>query len=144
MNGLAVVEGMVRRGTDPEWFGALYQNVASKMLECEERMGSYHILRFEEILERPRAAMTEIYRKVRLDLSEVKKVRFQVKGVMTAEGDRVLSGDYDRQVVWYDMEDMESHISPDIDRIQVDRLDPGAREKFLSTAGDMMERLGYV
>lgn len=143
-NGFAVAEGMTRRGTDAEWFGTMFDNIATKMLELDARWENYHLLRFERLLEDPRAAMEEIHAKAGLDFSEVKKVRFQAKEVSTAEGGRKLEGDYDRQVLWYDVADMAKHVSPDIDRIQIERLDPARRERFLSRAGPVMERLGYV
>jgi hypothetical protein len=143
-SGLALCEGYTRRGVPVANIARIYANVAEKMLDYQESLPGFHLVRFEELIADPLGQMRDVYEKARLDISEVSRVRLQVKRVMTEDGEHRLAGGGDRQVVWYEMKDLGSHFSTDVDRIQVQRLDPRTRERFLSIAGNVMERLGYL
>jgi hypothetical protein len=143
-NGLAVCEGQVRRGRTAEKFGIMYKRLVTKMLEDAARLENYHIIRFEDMISDPLRLLDKIYQLAGLSVNELQKVRLQLKPTLDRQGHHGLAGGYDRQVIWYDLDDLDSHFRPEVDDNQISQLAPGDREAFLRIAQVTMERLGYL
>lgn len=143
-NGLAVCEGHVRRGRTAEEFGHMYKRLVTRMLEDAARLEYYHIVRFEDMISDPLRLLDKIYQLAGLSVNELQKVRLQLKPTVDRRGHHGLAGGYDRQVIWYDVDDLHSHFRPEVDENQVSQLAPGDREAFLRIAQVTMEHLGYL
>jgi hypothetical protein len=142
-NGLAVCEGHVRRGRTADEFARMYSQLVTRMVEDAARWEDYHVIRFEDMISHPVSLLHKIYRLAGLDVEKVQKVRLQLKATVDRQGRHGLAGGYDRQVVWYDLDDLASHFRPDVNENQIRQLSPQAREAFLRIAQVSMERLGY-
>jgi hypothetical protein len=143
-NGLAICEGFVRRGGKAEKFAQIYKLVVEKMLEYNAQMPNYHIVRYEDMVNNPLEFLHEAYENAQLDIKQLQKVRFQSKAVMGRQGKYNLLKGSDRQVFWYDLADMRKHIKPDINENQIQQLRTRDKSKFISIAGETMEKLGYA
>lgn len=143
-NGLAVCEGYVRRGRSAEQTGRIYKTVVQKMLQLEDEMPNYHLIRYEEMVRDPLAVIRRVYELADLDFSQVPKIRLQSKQVTTADGRHELLKGQDRQVFWYAPNDLQNHIRSDVNENQIRKLDVESRRAFLSQAGAAMRELGYA
>lgn len=143
-NGLAVCEGHLRRGRSAEESGHMYKRLVTRMLEDAAGLEYYHIVRFEDMISHPVRFLRRIYRLAGLDVHQLRKVRLQLKPTVDRRGRHGLAGGYDRQVVWYDLGDLQTHFHPDVNENQIRQLAPGDREAFLRIAQVAMERLGYL
>ena len=142
-NGLAVCEGRARRGHSVSKFAGHYQTIVEKMLEYSESMPNYHIVKYEDMVSKPLEFMKMLYQKADLDINQVNKVRLESKATIDKKGNHVLNKGYDRQVFWYEPDNLQDHIKPNINENQIKLLAPENREIFLNIAGDSMNRLGY-
>jgi hypothetical protein len=143
-NGFALCEAYVRRGLSAEACARTYVRVVEQMLEDVARLERYHIVRFDEILGDPPSAINRLYRLADLDHSKVERIRLQHKPTLDRTGEHRLRGGRDREVVWYGWGKLSSHLQADIDEVQAARLDAKNRERFLTVAGPVMERVGYL
>jgi Sulfotransferase family len=143
-NGFALCDGFVRRGLSPETCARIYVRVVEKMLEDVDRLKRYHVVRFDEILRDPPSAIRRLYRSADLDDSKVERIRLQHKPTLDRTGAHQLRVGRDREVVWYDWDKLSLHLRADIDELQAAHLDSANRERFLTIAGPVMERVGYL
>ncbi|MEN8140613.1 MAG: sulfotransferase [Thermodesulfobacteriota bacterium] len=143
-NGLAVCEGYVRRGFSAEFIANTYVRVVGKMLEANAKMPNYHLVRYEEMVNRPYEFMTDIYSLADLDVDQVAKVRLQSKKIMNASGERGRLKGGNREVFWYAPSQLGSHIKSDINENQIKQLTEYDKNKFLAIAGPTMEKIGYL
>ncbi len=143
-NGLAICEGSLRRRYTAEEIGQEYRTVVQQMLENQRTMPNYHILRYEDMVGDTQSFVRTLYRHVDLDINEVPKFRLEARPVTTPDGKHErMKGSYDRQLFWYELENIQQHFRSDVNESQIKKLPAGDRDRFLSIAGDMMERLGY-
>lgn len=142
-NGLAVCEGRIRRGAPLETFSHHYKSVVEEMLRLEKELPNYHLFKFEDMINDPLAFMRSVYEKSDLDISKVQKIRLESKAVMDSKGQHSLSKGYDRQVFWYEPDQVREHIKPNINENQIKVLRPAHRDTFLKIAGEAMEKLNY-
>lgn len=143
-NGLAICEGYVRRGWSAKKVGHIYKTVVQKMRELENGMPNYHLIRYEEMVHDPLAATRQVYDLADLDFSLVPKIRLQSKQVTTADGRHELLKGQDRQVFWYDPNELHNHIRSDVNENQIRKLDSVSRKEFLAETGKVMQELGYL
>lgn len=143
-NGFALCDGFLRRGHSAETCARIYARVVERMLADADRLERYHIIRFDDILSDPRAAIDRLYRLADLDGSKVERIRLQHKATLTHDGAHRSQGRYDREVAWYPWDRLSSHLRDDIDEVQAAHLDAADRRRFLAIAGPTMERLGYL
>ncbi len=143
-NGLAICEGYVRRGFTADRVAHCYNLVGQKLLESSEQMVNYHLLNYEDMVKNPLEFMHRIYAYAGLDISKVKKVRLQSKKIMNVNGKRSRLKGGDRQIFWYDPTIIHQYIKRDINKNQIQQLSVRDKKKFMSIAGDVMEKLGYV
>jgi hypothetical protein len=142
-NGLAVCEGHIRRGRSAEEIGWRYQILVDKMLMDSERISSYRIIRFEDLIAQPMNSLHSVYAHAGLDVSRLSEIRMQVRRVMDADGNHRLNGKSEWDVVWLQPRDLANYFQSDVDGNQIRHLSQTDRDKFLMKAGPAMERLGY-
>lgn len=143
-NGLAICEGSLRRRYTAEEIGTEYHTVVSRMLMYRDTMPNYHILRYEEMVSDTAAFTKKLYQLAGLDIGEVPKFRLEARPVTTADGKHErLKGSYDRQLFWYELENIQQHVRSDVNENQIKKLPAEEKKKFLAIAGGMMEQLGY-
>lgn len=143
-NGLAICEGYLRRGLSAEKAARIYKTVTAKMLEYDAKMPNYHTVRYEDMVTTPLEFTHQIYERAELDIKHLQKIRLQSKPIMDSEGKHSLNKGHDRQVFWYDLNDLKKHIRSDINENQIRQLGPDNKAKFLSIVGGIMEELGYI
>jgi hypothetical protein len=143
-DGLALCEAHLRRRWTARAFGARYRALAGRMADDSLRLPRHHLVRFEDVLADPQAALATLQRAAGLDPDRMGKVRLQVKPRIGADGVRRLPpGTTDRQVVWYPHGSFQRHIEGEINEHQLRRLSPSDRREFLAEAAPTMARLGY-
>jgi len=142
-NGLAVCEGRTRRGHPVSKFAEHYKIVVERMLKYEKDLTNYHIFRYEDMVSNPLEFMKSIYEKAGLDINKVAKIRLESKATMDRKGNHTLNKGYDRQVFWYEPNQLQDHIKPNINENQIKQLEPVTRDQFLKIAGSAMEKLNY-
>ena len=142
-NGLAVCEGMVRRGVSAEILAKRYTAIVDKMLWNKGNIPNYHLITYEDMVSQPLETIKELYMKAGLDLRMVKKIRLESKAVTDSKGKHTISKGYDREVFWYDKENLHQHIVTNANDNQIKQLRPSDKLEFLKIAKVTMERLGY-
>ena len=144
-HGLALCEGHVRRGRPAEEFGEIYQKVCDRMLRDAAAVPNYHLIRFEQLIADPVAAIRTMFTHARLDPDQVHSYRLQAKQSMGSDGRRsyTFGGQQDRETQWFGPDELRRCFRPDVDANQIARLAPEDRKRFLGRAGDVMSRLGY-
>ncbi len=143
-NGFAVCEGHVRRGRPAREVGRLYRMVVEKMLSDQESAPNYHIVKFDDLLQRPVRELKHLFVQLGLNPFQLKHVRLQQRKRISQEGLHELQGDCEWSLQWLTLEDLPNHLDHDIDARQSERLSRRDRDQFLLEAGDVMERLGYL
>jgi len=143
--GLPLLEGRIRRGQRAEHFGQEYKAVVSKMLDLQDKMPNYHVVRFEDMVTDPVGFIKRIYECAGADLNEVKKVRLMARPITQKDGQReiTMKGGY-RQVRWYAVDELKDFIKPNINKNQEKLLKPEDKQQFINIAGEAMERAGYL
>ncbi len=145
-NGLAVCEGFIRRGWTAKQIGKMYQTVSQQMIDDSNRLGSYKIIYFEDMIQKPIETIRNLYEFAGLEIDRVTKFRLQAKKVMSKEGKRnyTFGGGQDRETNWFELEELENFFRKDVNDNQIARLDAGDRDIFLEYAGDSMKQFGYI
>ena len=145
-DGLALCEGFMRRGWTVERFGKMYARVCNQMIEESKWMPRYHILRFEDILDNPAAAIEEAYEWLGLEMLPGMKFRLQSKRSMDKNGQRsyLFGGEKDREVFWFPMEELKEHLRPDVNQNQIAQLSKQDKEVCLDLIREPMEYFGYL
>lgn len=142
-NGLAICEGRVRRGYQTVKMAHEFNAVVDQMFLNNRKLSNYSIVRYEDMVSDPQSFMLKLYQLCQIDLNQLGKVRLESKAVMDKEGHHKLLKGHDRQVFWYDFENLHEHIRSDINKNQIRQLSKKDREIFLSIAGENMAKLGY-
>ncbi|MGB6044070.1 MAG: sulfotransferase [Pirellulales bacterium] len=142
-NGLAVCEGQLRRGHAAEDIGRRYRCVVEKMLSDAERIPRYQLFRFEDLIHATDECVGSLYRHCDLDMRKLQAVRMQVRRAMDSHGNHRLTGDKEWDVVWYDLDRLDTYFHQDVNQNQIRRLADVDRKAFLREAGPAMEQLGY-
>jgi hypothetical protein len=145
-NGFALCEGYVRRGFKASHAGRIYNTVCQKMIHDSEHLDNYHIVRFEEMVTEPMAFLKKIYGYADLDISKVAKIRLQAKRVMDQSGSRnyAFGGNRDREVHWFDIEEIDKYIRKDINKNQMLHLSEDDKKAFLKESRGSLEYFGYI
>ncbi len=144
-NGFAVAEGHLRRGYDFETFVRNYERGCQRMLEDARVIPNYHVIRYEDILEKPQEMLKEIYRIADLDLSEVKKIRLQIKKVITGDGKHQNVDNKNwKEVVWHGLNDFQKQFRPEANSNQINRLTEEQKNTIVKLAGNSLRHFGYI
>lgn len=142
-NGLALLEGHLRRGKDCEKFTNFYHQIVKEMIRCRDHYENFLVVRYEDILKSPQGIMSSIYRFVDLDLDKVNRVRFQLKSTVQEDGTALELGEEDRALRWYSIEEMDRHFKFDANENQIAKLSASQVDTFMKRNGEFMEKLGY-
>ncbi len=143
-NGLAICEGKIRRGhRDISLLANEYNQVVEEMLRNQEKFPNYHVVKYEEMVSQPQQFLKQLYIKANLDIEKLTSVRLESKPIMDKSGVHKLKKGYDHQLFWYHLDDLHNHIRTDINKNQINMLDPVHRKKFLAIAGGTLKKLGY-
>lgn len=78
-DGRALCESHIRRGTTVQGVAQLYRRVARAMVEYKDTYQAFHIIQFEDLVQRPKSVLDFVYEKAGLSREQVRKVRLQVK-----------------------------------------------------------------
>lgn len=144
-NGLALCEGHIRRGADPVRIASRYEKGCQKMIDDSNRMRSFHLIRFEDLINQPMDSLRRIYEWVGLDIGLVRKIRLETKQVLTEEGrHEFVHGTGQRELVWYDLEDFGRHFRRDVNKNQMRRLTDGQKQVILELAYSSLQHFGYT
>lgn len=145
-NGLALCEGYVRRGDSAERFGQIYEQVCSKLIEDEQRLPNYHILKFEDMMNDPLSFLERLYALAGLDIARIDKIRLQAKQSMDKDGVRrhTLGTDVFGEVRWFSKDQLSTRFRKDVNDNQIARLSEADKEAFLRHARRSMEHFGYL
>lgn len=143
-NGFAVCEGHLRRGRSAKEIGWRYRVLVDKMLDDCERIPSYRMIRFEDLVASPLGTLQAIYAHAGLAVDRLREIRMQVRRVMDSKGNHLLNGDSEWDVVWLTPRELNDYFNRDVDANQIRRLSDRDRDDFLSEAMSAMERLGYL
>jgi len=145
-NGLALCEGYVRRGWTANDFGRMYEIVCQKIIQDSKNIPNYYVVRFEELASDPVSFMKKIYSFANLDISKVSKIRLQSKKSTDKNGTRkyTFGGTKDRDIHWFDIEDIGNLIRKDVDENQIAQLNEKDKKIFLEKAQRSMEYFGYI
>jgi hypothetical protein len=143
-NGLAVCEGSLRRRYTAEEIGTEYQTVVQRMLRNSKTIPNYHIMRYEDMVRETVPFIHKLYGYLDLKVEDVRKFRLEARPVMTPDGKHErMKGSYDRELFWYEIQNIQQHFRSDVNENQIRKLSAGDKERFLSIAGESMEMLGY-
>ncbi len=144
-NGFAVSEGHLRRGYHFETFVRNYEKGCQRMLEDSKLIPNYHIVRYEDILERPQEMLREIYRMANLNLTEVEKIRQQIKKVITKDGSHQnVDNKKWKEVVWYGVDEFHMHFRPESNKNQINRLSEEQKNLIVQLSGSSLRQFGYL
>ena len=142
-NGLAICEGHVRRGKSAEDVGRRYQLLVGKMLNDSQQCGNHTLVRFEDLLERPRDVAVTCCQAADLDVWQLGAIRQQTRRVLQGNGEHIAAGK-EWEVNWTPLSELAASFDHGVDDRQISKLAPADRDAFLKVAGDTMERLGYA
>jgi hypothetical protein len=144
-NGLALCEGFIRRGWSAERFGKMYRQVCRQMIQDAQERPNYHIIRFEDLIAEPESGIREVYGCLGLDWERVQKYRLQAKKSMDKDGERryMFGGATDREMHWFDLDELPGQFRTDVNANQIARLSPEDRQVCLDHIGEVMETFGY-
>ena len=143
-NGLALCESALRRGTaaSAQAFARRYVTLTRRMLTSSRTLPRYALVRFEDLLARPRRFVARVYRAAELNLARDQPMRLKAREHYTAPGVRGSPGPAG-QKVWMNLNALPRFLQPGVDALQTAQLSPARRRAFLAVAGDLMDELGY-
>jgi hypothetical protein len=144
-NALALCEGHVRRGVDPATIADLYDKGCQQMIAHAQQIPNYHIIRFEDVIDRPLESLRRIYECAGLDIRAVEKVRLQSKKVITEEGKHeYVHGAAGTRLVWYDLEDFGRHFLRNVNIHQMRRLSADQERIILDRTHETLKHFDYL
>ena len=144
-NGFAVCEGHVRRGSKVESIAAKYEKACQQMIRDAEQRSNYHLLRYEDIIDDPQKAFKEILDLADLDSEQVSKVRLETKQVMTQDGQHeYIKGTTEKQMFWYDLDEMAGHFKLDANENQMARLSDEQKVTVTELCRPSLTHFGYL
>ena len=142
-DGHAVCESLMRRGWNIKDAANLYAAVGEEIL-LNSNQKDYLIIKFEEIIQDPLKAIENIYTHCGLDSRTCEKFRLQHKSVASkGSAKSVLHGAYDRQVAWFNRDELVRYFKPDVNANQIERLSNEHLQIIQDVAGGTIARLGY-
>ena len=145
-HGLAVCEGHTRRGRFATQVGKLYSRVAGKMIEDSQTMDNYQLVRFEDLMANPVEELQKIFTGLNLKTTRLEQVRLQQRKIVTTNGDHRLPGDSggsEWDVRWLPVDELPSHLDPNVNERQISQLSDENRADFLEQAASTMTALQY-
>jgi Sulfotransferase family len=143
-NGYALCEGHIRRGVALEKIAQDYERGCRRMIADADSLPNYHVFRFEDLMESPRAVFEQIFRCAGLDIRQIEKVRLENKKIIGKDGQHTYMHDQGREgIIWYPIEQFMDHFKPDVNQHQIDRLTPAQRRKISAIASASLAHFSY-
>jgi hypothetical protein len=141
---LALYEGYKRRKfvKSVEEFIAFYSQMCLKMQDDSQRIERYHIVRFEDVLQKFQPTLEQAYRDADLDIRQIDKVRFKAKSHFTENGSRDVTYELG-QHYWMSFDEASTFLEGDINRFQIDRLSDSEKSAVQKGLDPLMESLKY-
>lgn len=144
-NGFAVCEGHLRRGYDFETIARNYERGCQRMIEDSQLIPNYHIIRYEDILEKPQEMLHLIYRYAGLDIAEVKKIRLQAKRVVSKDGSHeAVANKKWKEVVWHEIDSFHHFFQKDSNDNQIKRLTQEQKNIIVKWSEKSLKHFGYL
>ena len=141
---LALYESHKRRGitSSVDAFVSFYGRIAERMLADAERLPTYRVVRFEELLVRPLEMIRRLYEWAGLDFDKVEKIRLKAKPHLQANGSHQTVYEKGKHY-WFEPDELFQILDPNINRYQRERLTPGERSVLCERLAPVRDRLGY-
>lgn len=143
-NGLALCEGFTRRGWSAERIGRMYQTVCDRMIHDASHLENYYIVRFEDLLGDPVGSLNKVYECAGLDINETGRFKLRAKKSMDRQGRRSTTFGQEKEIHWYELEDISDYLRQDVNENQIARLGEGDKAEFLQYAQASMAHFGYL
>ena len=142
-DGRALCESHIRRGKTVQRVARMYQRVGRAMVDYRDTYPSFHVVRFEDLIQEPMGVLDFVYTKAELPRDQIRKIRLQAKERTTVKGERRLDAEEDRQVVWYRPDELYSYFDSSVNDHQIAQLSDADREEFEDRVGDVLTDLDY-
>ncbi len=144
-NGLAVCEGHVRRGYVLEEIARSYELGCQRMIEDSTTIPNFHLIRYEDMIARPREMLETIYGLADLPIDKVEKVRLQTKRIIQPDGSHAIVHNTEwKQVLWYPLDEFHKHFVRDANENQIKRLTPAQRDAVIAHCERSLRHFGYL
>ena len=127
----------------PEAFARYYNCLAGRMLADAARLKNYHLVKFEDILANPVSMIQKLYSLAKLDIHQLKKIRFRAKPHFMANGAHDTKYTAFRHY-WFDLENMYDILEPNINRYQINRLEANQQKRVAELTEKTRHKLGYA
>jgi len=142
-NGYALCNGWKRRGEKPERAGLFYRMIGERMLEDQQRLDNYIIIKFEDILTDPFGMAYRLYDFAQLEPKKLEKLRLQSKKVLTSGGKHKPGYGKVGRKYWFDALSIHEILVPNISAVQAEALSDEDRKSFEKEAGPILDIFGY-
>lgn len=139
---LALAESRLRRGQTIDRVVDQLLIIGEKMMSDSRQYSNYHLIKFEDMLSAPRGFLTNLYKTVDLNLSDVNHIRFQNKTSAMRNDSRDLKGE-DRSIRWYPINDFEQHFHVDINDTQIASIPAETRQLLETKLAPLINAFGY-
>ena len=145
-NGLALLEGRIRRGTikSVENFAWRYRALAESFLLKKNKYKNYHIFAVEDLMRDPLQAGSKLFDLVGLQSTGVPlSIKAKMKGHYSKEGGYIGRDSSIAERGWLIQSQWVDYVNPEVDLIQQAKIAPSVKTRFVKIAGGTMESLGY-
>lgn len=143
-NGYALCEGHIRRGVALEKIARDYERGCQRMIADADSLPNYHIFRFEDLMESPRAVFEQIFHRADLDIGQIDKVRLENKKTIGKDGQHTYMHEQGQEgIIWYPIEKFMDHFKPDVNQHQVGRLTPEQKKQISVIASASLAHFSY-
>ena len=144
-HGLALCEGHIRRGIDPQVAAAAWRDACDQMIRYADRHESFRLFRFEELIGDPLATFDAISRHAGLDPDRIDSIRWVSKKTIDARGTHSgTDGTAEQRLEWFPKHELPLHVVDAVNDNQIGRLSERERDTILGVAGDTLRRLSYA
>ena len=111
-------------------FVKYYSKMTKKMIEDQDNIENYHIIKFENLLTDPIESMKKLYSWAHIDYSQLKQVRLKAKKYMHEDGEAKTSYEAGCHY-WLSEEELKSFLDPNVNKNQ-ENLIPEKEIKIIS------------
>jgi len=142
-DGLALLEGHIRRGRSPEEFAIFYRAFVEEVFRLKKDKEKFLLVRYEDLIQDPMRVLDTVYRFVKLEIEDLDHIRFQLKSTVQTDGSSLDLGKNDRSLRWYPLSRIQDHLTPNVNQNQILKLDDDHKEIFLRENMTFLKELGY-
>jgi hypothetical protein len=144
-NPVSLYEGHKRRGLvkNVQQFSDFYNNLCGKMLEDASKMEGYHIVKFESVITDPENSISDLYKKAKLDITQVPQFRFKAKRFINSDGEHKTKFEL-RKHYWFKLEDLGEILEPNVNEYQAQLLTNSEIKEVKERTALVSSKLGYL